>query len=377
MLSVTSRPFLTNLRTTRVAPEAWETLTACPLCGDGGGVRDVADIRDGAIVSACVGCESVFMRRRPTSRWFDEFYAQQWDQRGHAEAPTRAAPKPLTKVAQLCAPFLAPRAHVLDVGAGFGGTLLGFREAGHRVHAIERSSHRAAFLRDRLGIPCAQSPIESFTPDEKFDLVCLHHVYEHVSEPAAVIGHVARLLKPGGRIYLAVPDLWQEYPPQAFHFVPHLHWLTPRALARVLARHGFALLATQTTREIQLVAGAADAATVSAAMPAADPAFFTRLCDYVAQAFGGGDGDRTIVWWKGGPEILWERHFIAGPPLVSDVIKVALRARHLVPARAWSHLLPRVLRGDSVRMVTVRVDGPLTLPLAVAPDSPETAVWIK
>jgi hypothetical protein len=36
-----------------------------------------------------------------------------------------------------------------------------------------------------------------------------------------------------------------------------------------------------------------------------------------------------------------------------------------------------VLRGDSVRMVTVRVDGPLTLPVAVAPESPETAVWIK
>jgi SAM-dependent methyltransferase len=377
MLSVTSRPFLTNLRTTTVAPEAWETLTSCPQCGQGGGVRDVADIHGGAIVSACVDCESVFMRRRPTSRWFDEFYAKRWDRRGHAEAPLRAAPAPLTKVARFCAPFLAPGAHVLDVGAGFGATLLGFREAGHRVHGIERSAHRAAYLRDRLGIPCVQSPVERFEPDEKFDLVCLHHVYEHVSDPAAVIGHVARLLKPGGRIYLAVPELWQEYPPQAFHFVPHLHWFTPRALARVLARHGFAPLATQTTREIQLIAGPADAAAVAAAMPAADPAFWPRLRDYVAQAFGGGDGARTIVWFKGGPDLLWERHFIAGPSLVSDVIKVALRARHLVPARAWPRLLPRLLRGDSVRMVTVRVDGPLTLPLAVTPASPESAVWIK
>jgi SAM-dependent methyltransferase len=39
-----------------------------------------------------------------------------------------------------------------------------------------------------------------------FDLVICHHALEHIADPAATLREVARVLQPGGQLYIAVPD---------------------------------------------------------------------------------------------------------------------------------------------------------------------------
>jgi SAM-dependent methyltransferase len=63
-------------------------------------------------------------------------------------------------------------------------------------------------------------------PDDSFDLVLSNHVIEHVGNLSNQDDHlreVARVLRPGGSLYLAMPNRWAPVEP---HFkLPFLSWL--------------------------------------------------------------------------------------------------------------------------------------------------------
>lgn len=50
------------------------------------------------------------------------------------------------------------------------------------------------------------SVLEVPFPDNSFDVVFYHHVIEHVSEPAASLCELARVLRPGGMLYVGTPN---------------------------------------------------------------------------------------------------------------------------------------------------------------------------
>jgi len=53
-----------------------------------------------------------------------------------------------------------------------------------------------------------QAFIENYTSPSPFDLATLRMVAEHVTDPMAVIGALARLVKSGGRVIVFTVDLW-------------------------------------------------------------------------------------------------------------------------------------------------------------------------
>jgi SAM-dependent methyltransferase len=70
--------------------------------------------------------------------------------------------------------------------------------------------------------------------DDSFDTVVSFHVLEHTEEPAAVLGEMARVLRPGGRVLLSVPFVWgiHEAPRDFYRF-------TPFGLRHLLSQAGF------------------------------------------------------------------------------------------------------------------------------------------
>lgn len=96
---------------------------------------------------------------------------------------------------------------VLDVGCG-GGILT---EALARVDGeltgldVESDALEAAKVhakKSRLTIDYVNSPIEDYEAPS-FDIVTCMEMLEHVKEPQLVVDHCARLLKPGGYLFLS------------------------------------------------------------------------------------------------------------------------------------------------------------------------------
>jgi SAM-dependent methyltransferase len=73
-------------------------------------------------------------------------------------------------------------------------------------------------------------------PDQSLDIVISNHVIEHVGEETDQLRHlteIRRVLRPGGRCYLAVPSKWVLVEPHVG--IPLLSWL-PRRLQSPIVR---------------------------------------------------------------------------------------------------------------------------------------------
>ncbi|MCE9604841.1 MAG: class I SAM-dependent methyltransferase [Planctomycetia bacterium] len=135
------------------------------------------------------------------------------------------------------------RGRVLDIGCGRGLTLATLRERGWEVEGVELSSTAAQHARDHLKLNVT---LGGFDPtryaDSQFDAVIIWHVLEHVPDPLPALEGIARILKPGGVLALAVPNSagWQakltkydwfhlDLPRHYWHFsAPWLHEKLPQ-----------------------------------------------------------------------------------------------------------------------------------------------------
>jgi len=94
---------------------------------------------------------------------------------------------------------------LLEVGSAAGGLLRHAQDRGWAVHGVELSA--AAVERARaLGVTVSHGTLESAAlPDAAYDLVYMGDVLEHVPDCRATLGEVARVLAPGGFLYLRGP----------------------------------------------------------------------------------------------------------------------------------------------------------------------------
>jgi SAM-dependent methyltransferase len=68
--------------------------------------------------------------------------------------------------------------------------------------------------------------------DDSFDTIVSFHVLEHTNEPPLVLAEMARVLRPGGALLLAVPFVWgiHEAPRDFYRFTPYgLEYLLRKA----------------------------------------------------------------------------------------------------------------------------------------------------
>jgi SAM-dependent methyltransferase len=130
---------------------------------------------------------------------------------------------------------------LLDFGCGTGAFLEHLERFG-TVHAVDGDPSAVAFCHDRGRAEVQLVPPGAPLPfaDGSFDLVTTLDVIEHIDDDVGALRELRRVLRPGGRLLVAVPAfrfLWGKQDEVAHH---HRRY-TARTLRRVLTESGFAI----------------------------------------------------------------------------------------------------------------------------------------
>lgn len=241
----------------------------CPMCGGTERTRLYEEYEILGIVR-CGRCDLIYTSprlREPEKIYWgerDDYYAEaklifQGKRRHHRD------PNYLEEL-RLIERF-APKGRLLDVGCNMGMLLRLARDRGWEAVGVEPSPSLASLAVEELGLQVHQCFLNEVPDrlDKTFDVVTLSDVFEHVSDPLDMLGQARRLLKPGGTLYVKVPNakwsilkqrvvgllgrrprqgIWDSY--------EHVVHYTDRTLRAMLAKAGFEVLTLRLARPVQI-----------------------------------------------------------------------------------------------------------------------------
>jgi len=212
----------------------------CPLCGAVIQPRVFA-ARFGMPVSVaeCRSCRLAFQTPRPSEAASLAYMNWRWSSSGRyvADGPDkrRSARRKLDQV-------LAERPdarRVLDFGAGSGVFVRVCRDAGIDAVGVEQSEEAIARARDTLDVTLFERP-----PDERFDVITLWDVIEHLRDPVAVLAMLKDRLTAGGALFMTTGnfDNWRRVADGerwGLYLFDHHFYFTPASLAAVARQAGW------------------------------------------------------------------------------------------------------------------------------------------
>jgi 2-polyprenyl-3-methyl-5-hydroxy-6-metoxy-1,4-benzoquinol methylase len=253
----------------------WETIE-CDLCGSSQttGYLRIAPYQFKGdphyILVKCSSCQLVFLNPRPGPRLIGQYYGS--DYYAHAGMNNR---KPNLKArirnrfldglggysrsslsGRLIHSFVPrgvvdviipsqQRGRLLDVGCGDGERVDWYQKRGFEAYGVEVSERAVASARN-VGLNVRQGTLtDACYPDSSFDVVLMAHVLEHTHSPGTYLREAYRLLKPGGMLAVAVPNI-ESHSADVFKacwrlLMPpiHLYHFSVQTLSRFLSESGF------------------------------------------------------------------------------------------------------------------------------------------
>lgn len=194
----------------------------------------------------CTKCAHTFIEDMPSAETLAAVYATY----GYDEDDLDSVPpfifEILSHVVGTFEPYRFGCARLLDVGFGAGALLRVARDHGWKTHGIEASSAAVEQgKRHRLGDVVHGDFLEVAWPAAHFDVIVMTELVEHLVAPERFLEQAARLLRPGGMLYMTTPhgrgvsgrvlgSSWSVLRPPE-----HLHLYSIASMHEVLRRTGF------------------------------------------------------------------------------------------------------------------------------------------
>lgn len=145
--------------------------------------------------------------------------------------------------------FKNPPGKALDVGCGVGELSLALHETGFDCWGMDMKPRSISHLQTRFPhVTWRRATISEMThAQERFDVITLYHVLEHIQDPLEALASVKALANPGALIAIEVPNAagWRaRLKGRAWDYykVDHVNYFRPSDLRRLADGCGLSIL---------------------------------------------------------------------------------------------------------------------------------------
>jgi len=148
--------------------------------------------------------------------------------------------------------FIQTKGIALDVGCNSGYLLDQLKKKGWQVSGMDLCLPLVKCARDRGFSVSAETLETTSMPANSTDLLTMLHVLEHIPQPQRALSRALEILKPGGYLFVAVPNiesrLFQRVYGDASIFLPvqHIWYFSKKTLRSTVEKFGFKFVNAQT-----------------------------------------------------------------------------------------------------------------------------------
>jgi SAM-dependent methyltransferase len=225
----------------------------CPLCGNDHVVLyhdHVWSLEEGKVYR-CPACDLTFIHPVMDDHAEQEFYKNYGQHTVARGVVTTSDPEELHRKGRPAAlkrlgkigKYFTGVSRVLEVGASTGAFLESLENK--ECYGVEPADEHRRYLAQFCKATYAD--LSQIPSQEKFDLICMFHVFEHIKSPLAFLEACSRHLNPGGRLIIEVPyiedpllTLYECGPFKNFYFQPmHPYVYSKRSLEHVFTKASF------------------------------------------------------------------------------------------------------------------------------------------
>ncbi len=223
--------------------KGWKEITKCPLCSCK--ERKIIFDRFGIKIVQCDSCSVGYSEKFPldTSAIYSQASYLPVAKNGYIDNDDYRKQRFAKERLELINKYLntpPEKSRLLDVGCGTGWFLEAAKEASYQVFGQEVGQELAAFTTDRLGIKVWTEAFTQLNITEKFNVITLFDVIEHVPNPREIIKSIESHLHTSGIALIFTPNLdsiaFWKLKEQSSQVAPagHLFYFTEKSLRKLI-----------------------------------------------------------------------------------------------------------------------------------------------
>lgn len=186
--------------------------------------------------------ESYFVSKNPSELGYDDYCS-------HAKGLKEVFLEHLSTIEQ----FVRPPASIIEIGSAYGYFLQIAASRGWTVEGVEVSNFASQIARENTNVTVHTGTLSSARlAPLTFDAAAIWDMLEHSFDPAEDLAETNRILKPGGYLFMTIPDAgsfssrvmgkhWYGFKKAA----EHNYFFSKRTLGQLLSKTGFRLMRTR------------------------------------------------------------------------------------------------------------------------------------
>jgi FkbM family methyltransferase len=215
---------------------------SCLICGSTA-LRDITtNLNFGINIIQCTACtfvQSEFVSDRGLESYYRHFYRPQLNEQGLAVHRQKGLEQAKSQIAYLRAQRPGLKVSTaLDYGTAEGSLGHELRGIADRVFVTEMDPQFVALLKNDPQLTFVEhKELAAGSFDGFFDVACISHVLEHLTDPYQVMDMFASVLKPGGLLLVDIPNEVRMLR-RGFMALGHLSFFTTKSFAQFVDVHG-------------------------------------------------------------------------------------------------------------------------------------------